>query len=163
MPQDDKALLSRLQQHNVEFVIIGGVCGVMHGVPLVTKDLDVCCRFTADNLRRIEAAVKDLHPYHRMTANKLPLELTDSLCARLKNLYLQTDLGTLDCLGEVAGVGDYEEALSRSVNFRLSYGQFHILNIDALIDAKQAAARPRDLEAVRYLLAIKEQNERSKS
>lgn len=163
MRQDDKALLSRLQQHHVEFVIIGGVCGVMHGVPLVTKDLDVCCRFVAENLRKIEAAVKDLHPYHRLATNKLPLELTDSLCARLKNLYLQTDLGTLDCLGEVAGIGGYDEALSRSVTFRLSYGEFAILSIDALIDAKQAAARPRDLEAVRFLRAIKEQNERSKS
>ena len=98
-----------------------------------------------------------------MTPDKLPLELTEGLCARLKNLYLQTDLGTLDCLAEVAGVGGYEEALSRSITFRLSYGEFHILNIDALIDAKQAAARPHDLEAVRYLRAIKEQNERSKS
>ena len=72
---------------------------------LVTTDLDVCCRFAPDNLYRIQAAVMDLHPYHRLAANKLPLELTDELCARLKNLYLQTDLGNLDCLGEVAALG----------------------------------------------------------
>jgi hypothetical protein len=162
MPQDDKGLLSRLQQHDVEFVIIGGVCGVMHGIPLVTKDLDVCCRFTTENLRRIEAAVKDLHPYHRLAANKLPLELTDELCSRLKNIYLQTDWGTLDCLGEVAGVGDFEQALKRSVNFKMSYGDFRILDIDALIDAKQALGRERDLEAVRFLRAIKEQQQMPK-
>ena len=40
--QDDQALLSRLQDQKVEFVIIGGFCGVMHGVSLVTRDLDVC-------------------------------------------------------------------------------------------------------------------------
>ena len=28
MPQDDKALLQRLIEQNVEFVVIGGVCGV---------------------------------------------------------------------------------------------------------------------------------------
>jgi hypothetical protein len=60
MPQDDKALLSRLQSHEVDFVIIGGVCGLMHGVPLVTKDLDICCCFASDNLRRLESAVGDL-------------------------------------------------------------------------------------------------------
>lgn len=43
MPQDDQALLSRLQSHHVQFVIIEGVCGLMHGVPLVTRDLDICC------------------------------------------------------------------------------------------------------------------------
>lgn len=163
MPQDDKALLSRLKEHNVEFVIIGGVCGVMHGVSLVTKDLDVCCRFTPENLRRIEAAVKDLHPFHRLTANRLPLELTDELCGRLKNLYLQTDIGKLDCLGEVAGVGRYETALGRSVVYTLSYGEFHLLDIDALIAAKEAVGRERDLEMVRQLRGIKERTERRKS
>src|SRR5690348_5377236 len=103
MPQqDNKALLTRLKQHNVEFVIIGGVCGVFHGIAYLTFDLDVCCQFSLGNLRRIEAAVKDLHPFHRLAANKLPLELTDELATRLKNLYLQTDLGKLDCLSEVA-------------------------------------------------------------
>jgi hypothetical protein len=159
MAQDDKALLSRLQSHHVDFVIIGGVCGVMHGVPLVTRDLDICCSFTTENLHRLESAVRDLHPFHRLTPNKLPLDLTDELCSRLKNLYLQTDLGTLDCLSEVAGVGGYDQALVNSVTYRLSYGEFRILNIDALIAAKEAVGRERDREAVRYLRAIKERVE----
>src|SRR4051812_31534520 len=96
--QDDKELLLRLRRHGLEFVIIGGFCGIMHGVSLVTKDLDVCCEFTPPNLRRIEAAFSDVHPFHRLAANKLPFELNDDLCTRLKNLYLQTDLGKLDVL-----------------------------------------------------------------
>ncbi len=159
MVQDDEALLLRLGQHPVEFVIIGGVCGIMHGVTLVTTDLDVCCRFAPDNLYRIQTAVKDLHPYHRLAANKLPLELTDELCARLKNLYLQTDLGKLDCLGEVAGVGDYEAVLRNSVVFGLSYGDFRVLNLDAAIAAKEAVGQPRDLEAATQLRAIKERTQ----
>jgi hypothetical protein len=156
MVQDDKALLQRLLQHEVEFVIIGGVCGIMHGVTLVTTDLDVCCRFTSANLYRVQAAVRDLHPYHRLAANKLPFELTDELCGRLKNLYLQTDLGKLDCLGEVAGVGSYDTVLQNSVNFRLSYGDFRVLNLDAAILSKEAVGRPRDLEAAKQLRAIRE-------
>jgi hypothetical protein len=159
MPQDDKGLLSRLRLNGVEFVIIGGVCGVMHGASMVTQDLDICCRFSPENLRRIEAAVKDLHPYHRLAANKLPLELTDELCSRLQNLYLQTDLGKLDCLGDVAGVGGYEEVLRRSIVYRLSYGEFRILDIDALIAAKEAVGRRRDLEMVTLLRAIKERQQ----
>lgn len=156
MAQDDKALLQRLLQYQVEFVIIGGVCGIMHGVTLVTTDLDVCCRFEPVNLYRIQAAVKDLHPYHRLAANKLPLELSDELCGRLKNLDLQTNLGKLDCLGEVAGVGNYESVLRSSVSFRLSYGDFRILNLDAAIASKEAVGRPRDLEAAKQLRAIRE-------
>ncbi len=144
----------------MEFVIIDGFCGIIHGVTLLTKDLDISYRFTTENLRRIEAAVKDLHPYHRLAANKLPLELTDELCGRLRNLYLQTDLGKLDCLSEVMGLGDFEAVLQRSVIYRLSYGEFRILDVDALITAKQAVGCEHDLAAVRQLLAIKEKTAR---
>ncbi|HZV36925.1 MAG TPA: nucleotidyltransferase [Verrucomicrobiae bacterium] len=156
MPQNDKALLSRLNEKKVEFVIIGGVCGVLHGASLVTLDLDICCQFSRENLRRVESAVKGLHPRHRLTDNKLPLELTDELCDRLKNLYLNTDLGILDCLSEVKGIGDYEQVLKQSVPHSLSYGEFRMLNLDALIVAKSAVGRPKDLDAVKLLNAIKE-------
>lgn len=154
--QDDPALLSRLQNHQVEFVIIGGFCATMHGVSFVTRDLDICMRFSVGNLRRLENAVKDLHPFHRLVANKLPLHLTDELCGRLKNFYLETDLGRLDCLSEVKGVGNYDDALRSSVPFKLSYGEFRILDIDTLIAAKEAVGRDHDLATVKQLRAIKE-------
>ena len=149
----------RLQQHQVEFVVIGGVCGIIHGVTLVTTDLDVCCRFTSENLHRVQAALSDLHPYHRLSANRLPFEITDELCGRLKNLYLQTDLGKLDCLGEVAGVGSYEAVLQNSVVFNLSYGDLRILSLEAAIASKESVGRPRDLEAAKQLRAIKERTQ----
>jgi hypothetical protein len=162
MPQNDKALLSRLKEQKVEFVIIGGVCGVLHGASLVTLDLDICCRFNRENLRRIAAAVEDLHPRHRLTASKLPLELTDELCRSLKNIYLNTDLGILDCLSEVSGIGNYEQVLQRSVAHTLSYGEFRMLNLDALIASKSAAGREKDLDAVRLFQAIKEKRKQQK-
>jgi hypothetical protein len=158
MPQNEKALLERLHQQAVEFVVIGGVCGVIHGVPLVTLDLDICCRLGAANLRRLEAAVGDLHPWHRFTPNHIPFELTEELCASLKNLYLHTDLGTLDCLGEVLGVGDYDAACKHSVEFRMSFGPIRILDLDTLIVAKEALGREKDRYAVRLLRAIAEKN-----
>jgi hypothetical protein len=163
MPQNDRALLSRLKERKVEFVIIGGVCGVLHGASLVTLDLDICCRFSRENLRRLEAVLKDLHPRHRLTANKLPLELTDELCNSLKNIYLNTDLGILDCLGEVSGIGAYDQVMRQSIPYDLSYGEFYILSLDALIASKSAAGREKDLEAVKLLQAIKEKKEQQEN
>jgi hypothetical protein len=162
MTQNDKGLLVRLKDQGVEFVVIGGVCGVLHGVALLTYDLDICCRFSRENLRRLESAVKDLHPFHRLAANKLPLELTDDLCDRLKNVYLQTDLGKLDCLGEVSGVGNYEQVLQHSITHETSYGEFRILSLEALIASKEAAGREKDLSAVKLLRGIKEKKEQQK-
>ena len=163
MRQDDPAILSRLQHHGVEFVIIGGVCGVLHGVSLVTLDLDVCCRFSPTNLKRLEAALRNLHPFHRLTPNKLPLQITDELAAQLKNLYLQTDLGTLDCLSQVTGIGDYEQVWRRSVTLNRAGGVFPTLDLDGLIAAKEALGRERDLAALKQLRAIKEKTQRRPS
>ena len=159
MAQNDQALLTRLKDSGLDFVVIGGVCVVYHGAPLATFDLDLCCPFGEENVRRIESAVRDLHPVHRFTTNHLPLEMTRSAFGELRNLYLQTDLGRLDCLSEVAGIGNFEAVLGRSVVASFSYGEFRFLNLDALIASKKAACRERDLAAVRCLIAIKERNE----
>jgi hypothetical protein len=156
MPQDDKALLARLRERQAEFVVGGGVACVLSGAPLVTYDLDICIRLTPENLCRIQAAVKDLHPFHRLSSNQLPLELTDQLCGRLKNLFLQTDLGKLDCLGEITGIGGYDKVAARSDVMPLSFGACRVLSLDALIEAKESAGRDKDLGALRFLRAIKD-------
>jgi hypothetical protein len=162
MAQNDQALLTRLKDSGLDFVVIGGICVVYHGAALATFDLDICCQIDVDNVKRIELAVQDLHPMHRLTANKLPLEMTRSAFGELKNLYLQTDLGKLDCLGEIAGIGSYDQVLKRSVLAKFPYGSFHFLDLDALITAKEAAGREKDLYALRLLRCIKEKNEQRK-
>ncbi len=156
MAQNDRALLERLAASGLEFVVIGGVCVVYHGAPLATFDLDVCCPFGAENVHRIEAAVSDLHPVHRMTPGRIPLEATRDRYGELRNLYLQTDLGLLDCLSEVAGVGAFAAVRAASEVARFSYGEFRFLKLDALIAAKEATGRERDLAALRQLRAIRE-------
>jgi len=156
-------ILKRLHDGKVEFSLIGGFASRHYGVTLVTEDVDVCARFTPENLRRIESTFKDLHPRHRLTANKLPFELTDELCQVLKNIYLNTDLGVLDCLSQVAGIGNFEAVLQKSELIDFPFGSCYVLKIEALIQAKRAVGRPHDLEAVRQLEAIKERSEQRKN
>ena len=74
--------------------------------------------------------------------------------------YLNTDLGILDCLSEVSGIGNYDQVLQRSIPHGLSYGEFRILSLDALIASKSAVGRDKDLEAVKLLRAVKEKKEK---
>jgi len=67
-------ILKRLHDAKVEFSLIGGPASVHYGATLVTQDVDVCARFAPENLKRIEAAVSDLHPRHRLTANRYRVE-----------------------------------------------------------------------------------------
>jgi hypothetical protein len=149
-------MLVNLAHGGVEFVLVGGYAAVAHGVTLVTQDVDICCRFSKENLFRLQEVLAGLHPRHRMTPQKLPLELTDELCARLTNLYLETDLCMLDCLGEVKGVGGFDTVLAHSIELAFPGGSFRVLDLATLIDAKEAMDRPQDRLALIQLRAIQE-------
>jgi len=154
--QNLSELTRRLIASHVEFVLVGGFAAVAHGVTLVTRDVDICCRFSEANLMRIQNAFADLHPTHRSRPD-LPLELTPEQCATLRNLYLKTDLGIVDCLGEVLGIGGFEEVLKESVEIELPGGKCRILDLDALIRAKEAMGRDHDRITIKHLKKIKEQ------
>jgi len=154
-------MLTTLAQGDVEFVLVGGYAAVTHGVSLVTQDVDICCRFSKENLLRLQAALAGLHPRHRMTPQKLPLQLTDELCTGLKNLYLETDLCVLDCLSEVAGVGGFDGVLAHSLEIAFPGGRFRVLDLDRLIQAKEAMNRPHDQLTVTQLRAIRERRDQA--
>lgn len=147
-------LLQRLVRTGVDFVIVGGYAGVVHGCVYVTQDLDICSDFSPANLLALQEAVSDLHPVHRMTPGRRPLELTPDSAPRFGNLYLDTDLGRLDCLSRIDGIGDYERVKQASEAVGVEGMELRVLTISALIKAKEAMHRPRDGEALRQLKAI---------
>lgn len=149
-----ESLVGRLIKHRVDFVIVGGYAAMAYGASFGTQDVDVCCRFSPANLMRLQRALAGLHPVHRMTPKRLPLELTPRKCRGLKNLYLDTDLGQLDCLGAIKGVGDFSAVRKHSTGLTLSFGRCRILDLNALIQAKEAMGRTRDKEVAAELRAI---------
>ena len=153
-------LTKRLITGNVEFVLVGGFAAIAHGVLRSTRDVDVCCRFSEENLMRIQKALVDLHPVYRPRTD-LPLELTPQLCASLKNLYLKTDLGILDCLGEIKGVGGFEEVAKHSVELELPIGKCRVIDLETLIIAKEAMDRDHDRITVRDLKEIKKRQQQN--
>jgi len=149
-------LVDRLIASRVEFVLVGGFAAIAHGVSLMTQDVDVCCPFNPENIRAIHSAVADLHPVHRMTPQKMPFMWSPELCSGLKNLYLDTDYGPLDCLSSVLGVGEFDEVKRRSIDAPMPLGTCLVLDIDALIEAKFATNRTHDRMTILQLKAIKE-------
>jgi hypothetical protein len=157
--QNLSELLRRLIVSDVEFVLVGGFAAVAHGVTLVTRDLDICCRFTEINLMRIQKAFTDLHPVHRLRTD-LPLNLTPEQCAGLKNLYIRTDFGNVDCLSEILVLGYFDEVARQAVKVELPSGICRILDIEPLIRAKEAMDREHDRITVRHLREIQKQKQK---
>jgi hypothetical protein len=122
--------------------------------------VDICCRFSEANLIRIQTALAGLHPVHRSRPD-LPFVLLPGQCESLKNLYLKTDLGVVDCLSEILGVGDFESVLNQSIELKLPFGSCRILTLDALIRAKEAMNRQHDRVTVRQLKEIQKRRQQS--
>jgi hypothetical protein len=79
---------------------------------------------------------------------------TPELCAGLKNLHLKTDMGSVDCLGEILGVGEFDEVFRHSVPVELPAGTCRVLGLEALIRAKEAMGRDHDMITVKHLREI---------
>ena len=69
---------------------------------------------------------------------------------------LQTDLGELDLLAEVAGLGGFEGVKRRSIAVEAFGRQIATLDLIALIESKRAAGRPKDLSALPELESLLE-------
>ena len=71
------------------------------------------------------------------------------------NLYLNTDLGTLDLLSRITGVGDYARVARDAVEVELFGRRVRAISLDDLIAAKEALGRDKDLIAAKELRAIR--------
>ena len=54
-----KGVFKSFQQHNVKYVVIGGIAAVLYGVPRATFDLDILIEATPKNVQRLIDALID--------------------------------------------------------------------------------------------------------
>lgn len=145
-----------LGRFEVECVIVGGVAATLLGSDIPTTDLDVCYARNPSNLERLARALQSVNARLRGAPEGLPFILDAETLRHGLNFTFTTDIGTLDLLGEVRGVGFYEDVLAGSLIYELFGFEFPVIDIGKLIIAKRSAGRPKDLIAIPELEAIQE-------
>lgn len=153
---DLEKLIPRLAADGIAFVIVGGVAATAHGSATVTLDLDICYARDADNLKRLVATLAPLHPRLRGAPEGLPFVWDEKTLRQGLNFTLTTDWGDLDLLGDITGIGDFPRVSAVSVQAVILGVSCTVLSLPALIAAKRAAGRPRDLQALPELEALME-------
>jgi hypothetical protein len=153
--------LRALFDASVEFVLIGGAAMQLQGSAHLTEDLDFCYARSAKNLERLALALAPHHPRLRGAPENLPFRFDAATIKRGLNFTLMTDLGALDFLGEVAGVGDYVEVKNNSDLMAILEMDCLVLSLDGLIRAKKAAGRERDLAVIPELEGLLDLRKRS--
>lgn len=148
-------LLERFADAKLDYVVVGGYAGVLHGSSLVTNDLDICAVLSPENVQKLRGILADLHPVHRMTHQKLSFIDHPSPSTPVSNLYLETDSGIVDVLSSILGVGEYSRLRRSAIEVSLFGRRVPVISLDDLITAKEAVGREKDLLAVKELRAIK--------
>ena len=151
---DPEALLRRLVEGGVDFVVVGGVAAVAHGSAYFTQDLDISYAPDAENLDRLGKVLVGLGARLRGVTDDVPFIPDGRTLRRTRVLTLETPQGNLDLLAEPDGAPVYERLRERAARERVAGVEVLIASLDDLIAMKRAAGRPKDLVAVEELEAI---------
>ncbi len=123
---------------------MGGLAGIAHGSSYPTYDLDVAYARDRANLERLVEALREIGVTLRGAPADLPFQLDVATLANGANFTFDTEYGSFDILGDVAGIKGYGE-LRRDSRLEDVFGmQVRISSLDHLIAMKRAANRPKD-------------------
>lgn len=140
----------------VDFVVIGGLAASLHGSAQLTYDLDICYSRNAGNVRRLAQVLAPFHPRPRRFPAELPFIRDEVTLRNGTVLTRQTDIGEIDLLAEVAGLGVFEDVKKNSIIVEAFGRQVATLDLPGLIRAKRAAGREKDLAALVELESLLE-------
>jgi len=145
-------LLHRLAANDVEFIVVGMMAGVLRGAPLLTADLDLVHRRSAENVSRLLAVLTELDATYRHDPRRL--RPAESHLMSPGHQLLATTYGDLDCLGTVGDGQSYEDLLGRAPALEIGDGLVaRVIDLPTLIELKEKAGRPKDLAALPVLRA----------
>jgi hypothetical protein len=154
-----RAAVEALTDADVQFIIIGGWSAILHGGTHVTNDLDIYYARTSANVARLVEALRPFHPRPRDAPAGLPFVWDAATLSNTAILTLTTDLGSVDLMSEVIGLGPFTEVERASVLVDAFGRQVRTLDLRSLIRSKRAIGRPKDLSVARELEALLEAGE----
>lgn len=158
---DLKALLTPLIEHDVDFVLIGGMAGIVHGSSYPSFDLDVAYSRRPANVKRLVAALEELDVRLRGAPPELEFLLDAQTIENGSNFTFVTPHGDLDVLGDVSGIKNFDALAEAAVERRVAGFPTKVASIDSLIAMKRAANRPKDRNMLEDYLVIADEQRRA--
>jgi hypothetical protein len=157
-------ILQVLVQHEVDFIVVGGVAAILEGAPIATFDLDVVHNTSTANVDRLVEALQELEAIYRDPAGRR-IEPDSSRLAGTGTHLLSTRFGPLDIMGTIGRAATFEKLLNRSDEIELAgLPPVRVLRLEAVIESKEEANRDKDravLPVLRQTLQMKRQQRES--
>lgn len=133
---DFEELLRLLEEHAIEYMIVGGYAVAFHGFPRFTKDIDLFFRLTSENAIRLRQALVDFG----FREEELPIEAFTTIG---NVLTFGTAPTRVDLINEIDGV-TYDEARPNVVRGKYGDVEVTFIGLADLLKNKKSTPRTKD-------------------
>ncbi|MFH0774475.1 MAG: hypothetical protein V2A53_03130 [bacterium] len=141
--QDFEDMLILLDEHKVQYLIIGGLAFIYHAKPRYTKDMDLWIGPWPENIELANQALVEFGSPTLLSQNELE---------QIVQIGIAPD--RIDLILHVPGVS-FQTAWEKKICGHYGQTKSNWIDIDSLILAKQSIDNPRHQEDVRVLLEVK--------
>ncbi|HWK07395.1 MAG TPA: hypothetical protein VNS58_27370 [Puia sp.] len=142
---DFRDFIQAMNNHNVDYILVGGYAVILHGYRRVTGDMDIWVKKTSENYSKLSLAFAEFGlPLFDMTEEK----------------FLDTDMAdvfsfgrppvSIDIITKLKGV-EFDEAFAQAQVFDENGLMIRFIHLTNLIQAKKAAGRHKDLDDIEKL------------
>ena len=149
-PLDAERILRTLAEHQVDYVLIGGLAVQTHGHVRTTNDADLIPAPDPANLKRLAAALRSLEA-RVLNPGEEGAEINAKMLPRATIWQFVTRDGGIDVMHEVPGGRSYDELSEGALHVQLGDVDVPVVGLDDLIQMKLARGRPVDLSDVASL------------
>ena len=163
-PLDVALLVSTLERHGVEYLVVGGIAAQGYGAARPTKDFDCLVRRGQANLDRLAAAMVERGARLRVDgltdeeARALPVQMDGAMLAQNEISTWRTDAGDLDVLTNIPARDGrrlgYEDLAHRTNIVQGNGFVVRAANLADIVASKEGADRAKDREALAELREI---------
>jgi hypothetical protein len=145
-----KGVFESFQQHDVRYIVIGGIAAVLYGVPRATFDLDILIEATPENARRLLDSLLD--------AGMATASFTNVDEILSNEITIFKDRVRIDVQTSTPGLR-FQDGWKRRKTLEYQGQPFYVASLEDLISSKRATGREVDLEDVRLLELPDDEND----
>jgi hypothetical protein len=143
--------LQLLAEHEVAYLIVGGVGSRIQGAAITTQDLDIMPNPVPDNLERLASALSSPSTRKKPSNSTTYIPHPNVASLEFKTetvLSFDTSYGVIDVLMELPGVGNYDDAFRNAKRYEHAGRVLVVASIEDIITSKETTDRTKDWRAM---------------
>lgn len=153
-------LIELFHARSIDYVMVGGYAGLLHGATRPTMDLDVVPDWEEANLERLCAALRSIDARAITGPECEGAAITPEVLIEREIMTWATDLGRLDTM---VGIPDseglpvvYSDLVPRAEAIPVAGIVVDVASLDDVITSKEFAARAKDAKALPELRQLRD-------